>query len=91
MRALSASGFMDQLLAVCFVTGGGSLLFNRTAPAGLVILAPATTVILLFHLMLSGQTIVGVIVAGIFLALAWHYRSAFQPLWNWRADSAEGR
>jgi hypothetical protein len=83
MQALSASGFMDPLLAIAFVAGGGALLSARAAPAGLVILAPAVTVILLFHLMLSGQWIVGLVVAALFLALAWHHRAAFRLLWNW--------
>jgi hypothetical protein len=89
MDALSASGFMDQVLAISFVGGGALLLFNRTAPAGLLILAPPVTVILLFHLMLSGQAVVGVVVAAVFVALAWHYRRAFAPLWTWQVDGAD--
>jgi hypothetical protein len=54
MEALSATGFIDPLLAVSFILGGGSLLVDRTTPLGLVILAPAVTVILLFHLVASG-------------------------------------
>jgi hypothetical protein len=89
MEALSASGFMDPLLALSFILGGGALLARRTAPAGLAILAPAVAVILLFHLFLSGQWPVGLVVAGVFLALAWHYRTAFASLWSWQAKRQE--
>jgi hypothetical protein len=74
MQALSASGFMDPLLGLSFIFGGGALLWRRTAPLGLVILAPSVAVILLFHLVLSGQVPVGLIVAGLLLALMWHER-----------------
>src|SRR4051812_31925322 len=82
MQALSASGFMDPLLALSFVLGGGSLLVRRTAPLGLVILAPAVAVILLFHLFLSHQLLVGIVVAGILLALMWQERARLACLWS---------
>jgi hypothetical protein len=82
MRALGATGFMDPLLGLSFVFGGGALLFHRTAPLGLVVLAPSVTVILLFHLRLSGQIAVGLVVAGLFPALAWRYRRALASLWD---------
>lgn len=91
MDALAASGFMDPLIAASFILGGGLLLSSRTAPAGLVVLAPAVSVILLFHLLLSGQAIVGILVAAIFLVLAWHYRRAFVPLLTWQPDGRNGQ
>lgn len=82
MDALGASGFMDPLLACCFLLGGGALLLDRTAPLGLVILAPAVAVIFLFHLLLSHQWPVGATVAAIYLALAWFYRARLRCLWT---------
>src|SRR3954468_19168754 len=57
MRALDEARFVTPLLAITFTVGGGSLLFARTAPLGLVLLAPPVAVILGFHLFLSGQFI----------------------------------
>ena len=89
MRALGASGFMDPLLAASFILGGIFLLSDRTAPLGLVILAPAVTVILFFHLLLSGQAPVGLVVAAALLALVWHYRSRLRCLWTLPSDAGE--
>jgi hypothetical protein len=82
MDALSATGFMDPLLALSFILGGGFVIFDRSAPLGLVILAPAVLVILLFHLVLSQQILVGITVAGVFLVLAWLYRGRLACLWR---------
>ena len=90
MRALGTSGFMDPLLALSFILGGGSLLLDRTAPLGLVILAPPVTVILLFHLFLSGQAAVGLTAAGILLALMWHHRRRLRCLWALPSDAGRG-
>ena len=80
--ALDASGFMDPLLAAAYVAGGGALLFNRSAPLGIVILAGPVAVILFFHLALSGQYIWGPFIAGTLAALAWHYRLRLETLWT---------
>lgn len=82
MQALSNARFVDPLLALSFMGGGGLLLFNRTAPLGLLMLAPSVVVILFFHLVLSGQYFWGTFVAAYFLLLGWRYRRAFVPLWN---------
>ncbi len=81
--ALTDTGFIDPLLGLSFLAGGGLLLFSRTAPLGLVLLAPSVVVILFFHLVLSGQYIWGPFVAAYFLLLVWHYRRAFVPLWSY--------
>jgi hypothetical protein len=39
-KALTASHFMDHLLALACVFGGGVLLIRRTAPLGIAMLAP---------------------------------------------------
>jgi hypothetical protein len=80
--ALDASGFMDPLLAAAYVAGGGALLFNRSAPLGIVVLAGPVAVILFFHLTLSGQYIWGPLVAAALAALAWHYRVRLETLWT---------
>ena len=80
--ALDATGFMDPLLAAAYIAGGGALLFNRSAPLGIVILAGPVAVILFFHLVLSGQYIWGPLVAAALAALAWHDRSRLETLWT---------
>lgn len=80
--ALTKSGFMDPLLGISFILGGAALLARRTAPLGIVMLAPSVAVILFFHLFLSGQYIWGCFVAAYFVALVWHLRAGLSPLWQ---------
>lgn len=80
--ALTASRFMDPLIALSYLVGGGALLIRRTAPLGIVILAPPVIAILMFHLVLSGQWIWGPLNAAWLAVLAWHFRAAYVPLWN---------
>ncbi|HSQ94669.1 MAG TPA: hypothetical protein VLM18_01040 [Croceibacterium sp.] len=80
--ALSASGFIEPLLAAAYGAGGGVLLFDRSAPLGIVTLAGPVAVILFFHLTLSGQYIWGPAVAATLAALAWHYRLRLETLWS---------
>jgi hypothetical protein len=86
--ALAVSGFIDPLLALTYLVGGLALLRDRTAPLGIVLLAPAVVVICCFHLTLSGQTIWGPLNLAWLLALAYAYRSSFIPLWNHRGAEA---
>src|SRR3954466_15704952 len=81
--ALDRSGFIDPLLAITYICGGVALLRARTAPIGIVLLAPAVSVIFCFHLALSGQWIWGPLNMLWLLALAYAYRSSFTPLWNY--------
>ena len=80
--ALSRSGFIDPLLAISYVMGGAALLRDRTAPLGLVVLAPSIAVITMFHLFLSGQWPIGLVVALVFGALALAYRTRLAALWT---------
>ena len=81
-HALTQSGIVDPLLTLTYLVGGIALLRDKTAPIGIILLAPAVAVIFLFHLALSGQWIWGTLNLVWLLALAWQYRSAFRPLWN---------
>ena len=80
--ALSQSGIIDPLLAMTYILGGLALLRDRTAPLGIVLLAPAVSVIFCFHLALSGQWIWGPLNLLWLGALAYAYRASFTPLWN---------
>ena len=80
--AMNATGFFNPLLMVDYALGGGALLFRRTAPLGLALLAPSVGVIFLFHLMLTGNVVWGGGWALGWLLLAWPYRAGFAGLWN---------
>jgi hypothetical protein len=81
--ALHASGFMLPLLATTFLVGGFLLLFDRTVPLGLIVLAPAIVVIPLYNALLERQPFTsGPFVVAIHLFLAWYYWGRFVPLWS---------
>ncbi len=80
--ALSRSRFIDPLLAISYVVGGAALLRDRTAPLGLVVLAPSVAVITLFHFLLSSQWPIGLAVASVFGVLALAYRQRLSALWT---------
>lgn len=66
-----------KILGVALVIGGAALLSRRTAPLGVVVLAPAVVLIVLIQLVLSGRVLFAAFVLASFAALAWRYRSGF--------------
>ena len=86
-KALTASRFMDPLLAFACFFGGGALLIRRTTPLGLAMLAPVVVVIFLFHLVLTGNWIWGTLNLVWFTGLAWRHKEAFATLWNYSEAS----
>jgi hypothetical protein len=83
-RAMTATGFLDPAIALSYIIAGTCMLFLRTAPLGLVLLAPLMVVIFLFNLLLSPTWVWGSANLLWLLTLAWHVRSAFTPLWRYR-------
>lgn len=81
--AFTASGLVDPIIAAVCLVGGVLLLIRRTAPLGIVVLAPLVTGIFLFHLLLSGGWIWGTAHFALLLLLAWLHRSAYRPLWSY--------
>jgi hypothetical protein len=49
-KAMAESLFMNPLLCLACLAGGGAMLFRRTTPLGIVILAPLVIIIFFFHL-----------------------------------------
>jgi hypothetical protein len=81
--ALHASGFMLPLLSLSFLIGGLLLLLDRTAPLGMIFLAPPIVVIPLYNALLERQPFTsGPFVVAIELFLAWYYWKRFKPLWT---------
>ncbi len=80
--ALDASRIVNPLLAMTYIAGGSALMFRRTAPLGIVLLAPAIGTIFFFHLVLTGQFIWGSANALCFATLAWRNRERLRLLWS---------
>ncbi|RYD56326.1 MAG: hypothetical protein EOP60_05300 [Sphingomonadales bacterium] len=84
-QALNETGFMNPALIVVLLIGGAAMLFDRSAPIGLLLLAPPIFVIAAFHWLLTHSYMWGSLWPLWWLALAWHYRSVFARLWERRA------
>ena len=78
--ALDRTGFMNPLIIVTMLAGGGAMLFRRTAPVGLILLGPSIVVIAGFHWFLTGKLIWGSIWLVWFLLLVWEQRTIFARL-----------
>lgn len=87
--ALVGSGYLMVLTKAVEVLVGLSLLSNRFAPLALVIAAPVTVNIVLFHAFLAPAGMaVPLLLLAAHLAAAWGYRSLYAPLLVARAGSA---
>jgi hypothetical protein len=82
--ALNQSGFMNPALIAVLLIGGAAMLFDRSAPIGLLILAPPIFVIACFHWFLTHNYLWGSIWPIWWAVLAWHYRMVFARLWERR-------
>lgn len=81
--ALAASGYLFQLIKGTEVVVGALLLLNRCVPLALVMLAPVTVNIVLFHLFLAPDgTGLALVITALHLFLAWTYRDAFVSLFR---------
>lgn len=86
-EALNQSGFVNPALIAVFLIGGVAMLFDRTAPVGLILLAPPVLVIGGFHWFLTHSYVWGTIWPVWLAILAWHYRSVFARLWEPQASA----
>ncbi|MGA8032788.1 MAG: hypothetical protein WCB48_10365 [Casimicrobiaceae bacterium] len=89
-HALAETGFVDPALAATYVVSAGALCFDRTTPLGVVLLAPIMLIIFLTDMLLDTAWVWGMLHSAILAALAWHYRSAYRPMWNYSVPSASG-
>jgi uncharacterized membrane protein YphA (DoxX/SURF4 family) len=79
--ALVGSGYMFQLIKGTEVIVGALLLANRFVSLALVLLAPVTVNIVLFHAFLAPSGIgMALIVVALQIVLAWQHRRAYRPL-----------
>lgn len=79
--ALNDSGFMNPMLIAVLLAGGAAMLFDRSAPIGLILLAPPIAVITAFHWFLTGNRVWGSVWPLWFALLTWRYRRVFARLW----------
>lgn len=85
-RALDSTGFMNPLIIGSMIVAGAALLFTRTAPLGLIMLAPSIVVIACFHWFLTGNYVWGTIWPVWFLLLVWRFREVFSRLWAVKSE-----
>ena len=81
--ALERTGFVTDLIILTWVTSGLAMLFNRTAPLGIVLLTPFIVNMFLADTVLDDAWLWATAHAAPLVALAWHYRSAYFTLWNY--------
>lgn len=74
-EALDETGFIVPVMLACYVVGGFALMFARTAPAGIVILAPFVVVIFFYHVSLGGSVTWAIFWLAGLLYLAYVFRA----------------
>ena len=79
---LFQSGYFFPFLKGAEVILGGLLLAGTFVPLALVILMPISLNILLFHVFLTDNAIISVVIIALQLYLAWMYRDYYKPLFN---------
>jgi hypothetical protein len=80
---------MNLLLCAACFAGGGALLFRRTAPLGLLILAPLVIIIFFFRVVITKSYIWGTLNLVWLIALGWYFRPAFHSVWNYAEPATE--
>lgn len=79
--SLYATGYLMYAVALAEIIGGGLLVLNRLVPPALLILAPVTTNILLFHLFLEQKGLpMGIFIFSMQILLFFFYRKRFTSL-----------
>jgi hypothetical protein len=82
-KAMAESLFMNPLLCLACLVGGGAMLFRRTTPLGIVILAPLVIIIFCFHMVITKSYLWGALNLVLLAVNAWQCRRAFDQLWNY--------
>ena len=83
---LFLSGYFFPFLKSLEVTLGALLLLGAFVPLVLVVLMPISLNILLFHVFLTDNPIMGIVIVALQLYLAWSYRSYYKPLFTRKAS-----
>ncbi|RDK88435.1 DoxX family membrane protein [Marinirhabdus gelatinilytica] len=84
MESLETTGYVFYIVAIIEISVGLMLLFKKWVPFALVLLAPLTVNILLFHLFLDVSDIAVAIVIFTFnVILIYKYWKAYRPLFQY--------
>jgi uncharacterized membrane protein YphA (DoxX/SURF4 family) len=83
LDSLKNSGYVYFVIAVLEIAIGLMLVFKKWVPFALILLAPLSINILLFHIFLSVSDIfVAIIIAGINALLIYKYWKSYKPLFQ---------
>jgi uncharacterized membrane protein YphA (DoxX/SURF4 family) len=86
--AFAASGYLMKLVKGTELVVGALLLANRFVPLALILLAPVTVNIVLFHAFLAPSGVgLGLVLVVLQLLLAYQHRAAYAPLFRAGAAS----
>jgi len=88
LTGLFQSGYFFPFLKGIEVILGAALLIGVFVPLVLVLLMPITLNILLFHVFLTDNAIMSIVIIALQLYLAWAYRDYYKPLFEWKASAA---
>ncbi|MAP55718.1 DoxX family membrane protein [Altibacter sp.] len=84
LESLKSSGYVFYVVAILELTVGLLLLINKWVPFALILFAPISINILLFHLFLDVSDVIVAIVITVFNAiLIYKYWRAYRPLFQY--------
>lgn len=83
MESLQSSGYVIYVVAILEIVIGLMLLFKKWVPFALILLAPISLNILLFHLFLDVSDVwVAIIIVSFNVVLIYKYWKAYRPLFQ---------
>ncbi|NQX76708.1 DoxX family membrane protein [Gilvibacter sp.] len=83
MTSLDATGYVLYIVGALEILVGLMLLLNKWVPFALILLAPISLNIVLFHIFLDLPDIgIALVVAGLNVVLIYKYWKAYTPLFN---------
>ncbi len=81
--AMMVTGYFFPVLKVTEIFGGALLLAGRAVPFSIILLAPITVQIFLFHYFLTpGDLLMALVMMAIHLYLGFQYWKSFKPLFK---------
>ncbi len=87
ITALVDTGYMMPLIGVTHLVVGTLLLLNRFVPLALILFAPFLVHSVAFHAALERSGLpMSLVFVALTLALAWHHRRAYTPLFTARSS-----
>ena len=88
LTGLFQSGYFFPFLKGIEVLLGAALLVGVFVPLALVLLMPISFNILLFHVFLTDNAVMSIVIVALQLYLAWAYRDYFKPLFQRKASAS---